>query len=96
MQCHAGCGQQWGAGPALKGSLSSSLTKTLDSCDFQRAWKSPQAAWPLPGAMLVSVLSCLLVHPAKEFGAAPCAGGDVGEPEDSQSCPQELGPGGRI
>lgn len=44
-----------------QGSLSSGLTKTLDFCDFQRTWKAPQAAWPLPGEMLVSVLSSLSV-----------------------------------
>lgn len=68
---------------ALKGSLSSGLTKTLEFCDFQRTWKAPQAAWPLPGEMLVSVLSYLLVRSTNVFGAVVRAGDNVGEPEVS-------------
>lgn len=64
-----------------QGSLGSGLTKTLDFCDFQRTWKAHQATWPLPGEMLVSVSSSLIVRSTNVFGAAPFAGHDGGEPE---------------
>lgn len=83
LDADTGCGHQWDAISALMGSLSSGLTKTLDFCDFQRTWKAPQAAWPLPGEMLVSVLSYLFVRSTNVFGAAPCAGDDAGELEVS-------------
>lgn len=87
---------QWDAGPALKGSLSSGLTKPLEFCDFQRTWKAPQAAWPLPGEMLVSVLFCLLlVCSANVFGAVACAGDECGITR-GLPYPRELSPGGRI
>lgn len=70
------------AGSALKGSRSSGLAKTLEFCDFQRTWKAPQAAWPLPGEMLVSVLSSLLVCSTRFWSGCVCCG-EVGEPEVS-------------
>lgn len=96
VRCHAGPGHghPWDAGSTIKGSLSSDLTKTLEFCDFQRTWKAPQAAWPLPGEMLVSVLSYLLVRSTNVSGAAPRAEDDAGEPEVSpalESSVQEEG-----